>query len=391
MSSDFVNAFGMMQNAIADVGSVVSNSKSQSFTRDLQNAAHIQAMQRQWDAQDFQVKMRDEERLYNSYPAQMERLHEAGLNSALIYGSGSGSDFASGSTGSSPVSGASAPSAPPGFQLRGFDPSLANLSSDIALKASQTSLNDEKTRTESTIQALNITTDGLTRAKTATEKTQGAILTLQESLFLDTYQYKVDEVVSSLDLLQEQVDEARKRNATLSDMLDAELTKVRVDAFVKFISGVSEVTLNEAQKNLLYWNARLASNAYWSGLPDAMIGKQASNILTSDPGRLVDLADDSLSGKEASADVSSYMPYLMAALSFIPVGGAIGKGIRLLTGLKGAKLDRLEKMARIRQRIASANKMNRPDKVGSVTDFVNPTTGEVRKTIIKTDRYSRKY
>ena len=120
----------------------------------------------------------------------MARLNEAGLNPALIYGGNSAGDSSAHATMPGPAGASSAGVSPSNVR---FNPSVATAFSDVLLKDSQRDLNDSKTQTEETVQSLNTVTTLLTEARTGNERTQGAILSLQQNLLQDTYPFKVDE------------------------------------------------------------------------------------------------------------------------------------------------------------------------------------------------------
>lgn len=279
----------------------------------------------------------------------MKRLNEAGLNSALIYGGNSVGDSSAHATMPGSAGASSAGVSPSNVR---FNPSVATAFSDILLKDSQRDLNDSKTQTEETVQSLNSVTTLLTEAKTGNERTQGAILSLQQNLLQDTYQFKVDEAEKSLNLLQEQVDEARKRNQVLPEMLDAELLKLRVDAFCKLVQTHSQVQMSDAQVQALRWAARVSANSYWTSLPEAMIGRSAGDYLSKNPDMLESSGESAAKGRESYFDVSQWLPWATFALSFVPgVGGLLNKAASILFGGISKKKDRAAKIALLREKL----------------------------------------
>lgn len=348
-NSDILSAgIGAGASIIDSALGLVGSEINYKHNKHLQWEGHNQALIRQRDAQQAAIDQWERETNYNSYPEQMRRLQEAGLNTSLIYGGGSTGD-AAGSASMSGPAGASSPGiAPPNIR---FNPSLATAFSDILLKNSERGLNEQKSDTEETVQSLNTASALLTQAKTANENTQGAILSLQKNLLEDTYGFKVNEAEQSLGLLQEQVNEARKRNQVLPDMLEAELMSLRVDAFCKYIQTESQVKLNDAQMAALRWSAKVSANAYWSGLPDAIVGRQAGWYLTHDRRRLDDLAHNRIDALEGETTSKSWLPWIIAATSFIPnIGGLIGKGLSLLFGIRGKAADRAARMVIAREK-----------------------------------------
>lgn len=332
----------------------VSQDINYQHNKQLQWEGHNQALLRQREAQQAAVEQWKRETEYNSYPAQMARLNEAGLNSALIYGGNSVGDSSAHATMPGPAGASSAGVSPSNVR---FNPSVATAFSDILLKDSQRDLNDSKVQTEETVQSLNSVTTLLTEAKTGNEKTQGAILSLQQNLLEDTYPFKVDEAEKSLDLLQEQVDEARKRNQVLPEMLDAELIKLRVDAFCKLVQTHSQTQLNDAQMQALRWAAKVSANSYWTSLPEAMIGRSAGDYLTKHPDMLASSGESAAKGKESYFDVSQWLPWATFALSFVPgVGGLLGKAASILFGGISKKKDRAAKMALLRTKLKNTPK-----------------------------------
>lgn len=348
-NSDILSAsIGAGASVIDSALGLVGSEINYKHNKHLQWEGHNQALIRQRDAQQAAIEQWERETKYNSYPEQMRRLQEAGLNTSLVYGGGSTGD-AAGSASMSGPAGASSPSvAPPNIR---FNPSLATAFSDILLKDSERSLNERRSDTEKTVQSLNTASTLLTQAKTANEDTQGAILSLQKNLLEDTYDFKVSEVERSLELLQEQVNEARTRNQVLPDMLDAELMSLRVDAFCKYIQTESQVKLNDAQIAALRWSAKVSANAYWSGLPDAIVGRHAAWHLNHDQGRLYGLAQNRIGALEGEATSKSWLPWIITATSFIPnIGGLIGKGLSLLFGVKSKIADRMARMVIAREK-----------------------------------------
>lgn len=353
--SDYISAIiggaaGLMDTGLGFLGQNINYQHN----KQLQWEGHNQALIRQREAQQASIEQWERETEYNSYPEQMRRLNEAGLNSALIYGGNSVGDSSAHATMPGPAGASSAGVSPSNVR---FNPSVATAFSDVLLKDSQRDLNDSKTQTEETVQSLNTVTTLLTEAKTGNERTQGAILSLQQNLLQDTYQFKVDETEKSLDLLQEQVDEARKRNQVLPEMLDAELLKLRVDAFCKLVQTHSQVQLSDAQMQALRWAARVSANSYWSSLPEAMIGRSAGDYLSKNPDMLESSGKSAAKGKESYFDVSQWLPWATFALSFVPgIGGLLGKATSILFGSINKSKDRAAKLALLRAKLGGTPK-----------------------------------
>ena len=185
--------------------------------------------------------------------------------------------------------------------------------------------------------------------------------------------------------MQEQVDEARKRNQVLPDMLNAELLKLRVDAFCKLVQAHSQVQMSDAQVQALRWTARVSANSYWTSLPDAMIGRATGDYFTKTPTCLNLPVNLQQKVRRVTFDVSQWLPWATLALSFVPgVGGLLGKAASILFGSITKSKDRAARMALLRTKLGSTPK-------SKTVEFLMPMARFTEVETNFTNRYIRTF
>lgn len=265
------------------------NKKNRAFYREMTeyqnqfNAEQAQlAFQRQRELYDYQF---DKESAYNDPRAQMQRMRAAGLNPALLYGSGVG-DAGSVAAAPSAVGSASAASANPPQMQNYLTPAIESLStvaqalSDINLKGATT----EKTKADTELSRANTrkVTKEAEQLTFVLEKMLPAehkqlILNLKKTLqdMQDSHQIST----AQLEVYKQQAQEIMSKiqlNKHTDEKFQAELKR-----FQEYIDAVydRETYRRDIEKNQMEWNdlTQGVKNRILKGInnPDYMNSGQA--------------------------------------------------------------------------------------------------------------------
>lgn len=244
-TSDILGAAGLLQNSLTNAANFSYAGDNKADAEDLMIKQHNLAMESQWDSQSWQKYMWDLVNEYNLPAASVQRLKDAGLSPALMYGSGDLSGQAFGAS-SSPVVG---PGATPSIQripMQGVSPGLLTAASDIRLRDSDTKLAIEKANTERSQQSLNDFTSILHNALAGKAGAEADLARINTSLgeiqnlFLhDTFDDRkaitheqLERVRKSISLLDEQVYAFKASNSVAYEQARWTLESLKADTAV---------------------------------------------------------------------------------------------------------------------------------------------------------------
>lgn len=290
-TSDLLGAAGLLQNSLTNAANFSFAGDNKSDAEDLMIKQHNLAMEAQWDAQSWQKYMWDLTNEYNLPANSIARLKDAGLNTALMYGSGDTAGQASGAS-SSPTA---SPGGTPSVQripMQAVSPGLLTAASDIRLRDSDAKLSLEKSNTERSQQSLNDFTSILHNAlagKAGSEADLARVNTslgeIQNLFLRDTFDDRkaitheqLKQVCKSIFLLDEQVHALKASNSVAYEQARWTLDSLKADTAVSIAQAEyqrkynkemlpeqvqllrSTITLNSQTYNLRWPSERRAEN-----------------------------------------------------------------------------------------------------------------------------------
>lgn len=243
--SDLIGAAGMLNNAITNAANFSYAGDSKADAEDLMIKQAGLALNAQHDAQEWQEHMWNLTNQYNLPANAVARLKAAGLNPALVYGSGDAVGSA-GSASSSPTVG---PGGVPSIQrvpMQPISPGLLTAASDIRLRDADSRLADEKVNTERSQQSLNDFTGilhqalaGKAGAEADLAKINTSIGEIQNLFLRDTFEDRkaitheqLEQVRKSIKLLDEQVTSLKASNSVAYESAHWSLQRLKAETAV---------------------------------------------------------------------------------------------------------------------------------------------------------------